>query len=181
MEKPPSAPEDGIADQVERLLADLACDLGLEIVEVVYHRAARSGLLRVLIEAPGTPGVTLTDCERLSRELGRRLEDGGLIQEGYVLEVSSPGIDRPIRTDGDIRRNTGRRIELETTERIGGMTVFEGILLGADARFLRLRDDGGEEVSIPRSTIAKARQQMDIRPHGKPGKKPRRRGHRGIV
>ncbi len=96
---------DDISREVERLAAAVASRRGLEVVEVRYHRRAGRGTLRVDVDRPGTPGVGLDDCEAVSRELEVLLDEGGMIEEPYDLQVSSPGLDRPIRTDDDIRRN----------------------------------------------------------------------------
>jgi ribosome maturation factor RimP len=98
----------------------------------------------------------------VSKHLGEALEDNDMIQNSYVLEVSSPGIDRPIRTDDDIRRNAGRRIRIETTEPIEGRNVFAGVLVGAEADWLELRIDDQEVLKIPRNHIQMARQEASF-------------------
>jgi ribosome maturation factor RimP len=177
----PERGRDAILEEILRLAAEVGRSFGLEVVEATYHPAGRGGALRVTIDSPGPPGVTIEDCQRFSAAFDRLLDEHEVIDGSYVLEVSSPGLDRPIRTDDDIRRNTGRRIEVETSQPVGGSRSFRGILLGADGDALRLRDDEGMEVSLPRPVVAKVRQEMDIRPKEKPGRRAGKRRQRDIV
>jgi ribosome maturation factor RimP len=172
----PSRGPDTLVGEIRRLAAEVGRTLGLEVVDASFHRAPRGGALRITIDAPGPPGVTIEDCQRFSGAFERILDEQDVIEGGYVLEVSSPGIDRPIETDDDIRRNTGRRVEIATREPVEGSRSFRGVLLGLEGDALRLRSDDGREVSLPRAVVEKARQELDIRPQGKPGKRPGRRG-----
>jgi ribosome maturation factor RimP len=167
---------DALLSEIRRLAAEVGRTLGLEIVEATFHRAPGGGALRVTIDAPGVPGVAIEDCQRFSGALERLLDEHDVIEGSYVLEVSSPGIDRPIESDDDVRRNTGRRVEIDTREPVGGSRALRGVLLGLEGDSLRLRSDDGADVSVPRTLIARARQEMGVRPQEKPGKRPRRRG-----
>ena len=106
-----------------------------------------------------TGGLGLEDCQLVSKHMGTVLEEEDTIPGSYVLEVSSPGIDRPIRTDDDIRRNTGRRVRVETSEPIEGRQQFAGVLVGGEANWLELRGDDDSVVRIPRDRIQVARQE----------------------
>lgn len=152
-----------VRSQVVRLAEDLVRPLGLELVDLVYRKQGRRWLLRLDIDRPGPGGVRLEDCETVSRDLGASLDEQDLLKESYVLEVSSPGLDRPIRTDDDVRRNTGRRVVVETDEPVDGRRRFSGVLLGRAADALRLREDKGDEVLIPRPRILKAHQEIGFR------------------
>jgi ribosome maturation factor RimP len=171
-----------IAEEVRRVAAGVASSLGLEVVEVVFRRQGKHSLLRVDIDRAGMPGVSLEDCERASREIEREVDAAGLIQDTYDLQVSSPGTDRPILTDDDIRRNSGRPVVVETSESLGGIRVFRGILRGTEGDRLRIADESGEEARIPRNLILLARQDVeaDLRATAK-GPRPRgKRDRRGI-
>jgi len=142
-----------------REIADrVASELALEIVEVELRGAGRRSHLRVFIDRPGTDGVGIDECRRLSEALGAALDEADPIANSYTLEVSSPGLDRPIRTADDIRRNTGRRILVETTVPLGGRRSFRGILMGQEQGDLKLREEDGEEVRIPLGNLRESRQ-----------------------
>src|SRR5262245_6074444 len=105
-----------VEEAIRGLAAEAAGALGLEVVEATFHRSPGGGTLRVTIDRPGPSGVGIDDCQRFSGALERLLDERDPIEASYVLEVSSPGLDRPIQTDDDVRRNTGRRLEVEVRE-----------------------------------------------------------------
>lgn len=149
--------------EVDRLAREAAGPLGLEIVEIVVRRQGRHSLVRVDIDRPGVPGVGIDDCERMSRALEARLDETAIMGESpYDLQVSSPGLDRPIRSGDDVRRNLGRRVVVETREPIAGRRGFVGTLAGGDERSLVVRTDDGLDVEIPAASIEKAHQEIDF-------------------
>jgi len=156
----------GRHEELVRSLDDLAAGIaraeGLELVELSV-RGSGNRLVRVDIDRCGPRGVDLADCQRISHALGSALDESDLIPARYTLEVSSPGIDRPIRTADDIRRNTGRAIRVSTIEpNDEGRREFKGILLGGEQGFLRLQETSGREVSIAIEQVQMARQDVDI-------------------
>jgi ribosome maturation factor RimP len=151
-----------LLEELERVAARVVGDVGLELVEMSLRGSSKKRVLRLDIDRAGPGGVGLEDCQRVSKHIGAELEDNDLIQNSYVLEVSSPGIDRPIRTDDDIRRNAGRRVQIETTEPIEGRKVFAGVLLGGETDWLELRIDDQEVIKIPRNRIQMARQEASL-------------------
>ncbi len=134
--------------------------MGLEIVDLLLRRGGNRWLVRIDIDRPGAPGVGVADCEKLSRAVEKRLDEENLVDQSYVLEVSSPGLNRPIRTDDDVRRNKGRRIVVETLEPVQGRRCFRGVLLGIDGDALRLLEEGEDEIRIPRGGIVRAHQEV---------------------
>jgi len=119
-----------ILADVEHIAREVATTLGLEIVEFVFHSRGRHSLLRIDIDRSGMPGVGLADCESFSRTLGDRIEDLTFFDAPYDLQVSSPGIDRPIRTDDDLRRNAGRPVWMEFRDENGKLRELRGTLSG---------------------------------------------------
>ena len=117
-----------ILAEVERIARDVATALGLEIVEFIFHSQGRHSLLRIDIDRPGLPGIGLADCESFSRTLGDRIEDLSFFDAPYELQISSPGIDRPIKTDDDLRRNGGRPVWLEFRDDNGKVRELRGTL-----------------------------------------------------
>jgi ribosome maturation factor RimP len=152
---------EGIENDLRTLATRLAADAGLEVVELRLLRGGSRWTVRLDIDRPGLPGVNIDDCQRLSRAMDAALEAEDSIPGSYTLEVSSPGIERPIRTPDDVRRNTGRKVVVETTDREGGRREIAGTLLGQEEDVLRIEDQNtGEEVRVKVDTVTRAHQQL---------------------
>jgi ribosome maturation factor RimP len=134
-------------------------DGGLELVEVEFRREARGWILRLYIDKPG--GVTLDDCQRVSEELGDHLDVEDLIDHPYQLEVSSPGLDRPLTRDADFHAFAGRAAQITTREAVGGQRNFRGLLAGLAEGAVLLDLADGRRVAIPRPLIARARLRIE--------------------
>jgi ribosome maturation factor RimP len=105
---------------------------GLELVELQWNREPEGWVLRVFIDRPGADGsTTFEDCERVSRDLSAALDVVDAISHAYRLEVSSPGIDRPLRRLRDFQRFAGHEAKIRTTDPVEGRRNFSGILRGA--------------------------------------------------
>jgi ribosome maturation factor RimP len=130
---------------------------GLELVELSLHGSSRRRLLRVDIDRAGPQGVDIDDCRLVSAALGETLDGDDLLKDSFVLEVSSPGLDRPIVSLADYRRNTGRRIAVQTRETIGGRRLWKGVLLDLEGEQIRLQDDEVGEVTIGVDQVESAR------------------------
>ncbi len=151
-----------IASSIEALVMPILVDLGIELVELEYKREGRDWFLRLFIDKPD--GVTLDDCAEVSREVDAVLEVENLIETAYRLEVSSPGIDRPLKKPADFARFAGQLIKVKTRMLLDPdlrghrRKTFTGELLGLDDSLLRLRltDKRGEVVAIALDDIEKA-------------------------
>lgn len=146
--------------QLRRMVGPLLADRGLELVEIAIKGATGRQVLRLDIDRAGTRGVGLADCQRVSQLLGEVLDGADLIHGRYVLEVSSPGLDRPIRSADDIRRNTGRRVVVTSRGEDGERLLHHGRLLGCHDGQLRLEGDDEDEVRIPLERVVSARQEV---------------------
>ena len=151
--------------EIERELEVRVEDLGFELVDVRWGGSPRRPRLRVRIDRPGsTPGwgVSVGDCAVVSRALEAWLDTSERVPERYVLEVSSPGLERPLVRDRDYDRFCGQRVAIKGHEVLAGRARrLEGELLGLDGDeasggVVRLRLQNGDEVSIGRSEIAGA-------------------------
>ena len=150
---------------VERIANDIAATLGLEIVEFVFHSRGKHSLLRIDIDRAGMPGVGIADCELMSRSLGDRIEEVSFFEGSYDLQVSSPGLDRPIRTDADLRRNAGRPVRVEFRDEGDKVRELHGTLLDTpDAADVRISAPEGE-TRIARDRILLMKQ--DVLPGGR--------------
>jgi ribosome maturation factor RimP len=148
--------------EVERIAHDVATNLGLEIVEFVFHSQGRHSLLRIDIDRPGVPGVGLADCEQFSRTLGDRIEDLSFFESPYELQVSSPGIDRPIHSDDDLRRNAGRPIWMEFRDDLGTIRELRGTLAGASEKDTVTIAVPDKEMIIARDRIVLMKQDVTL-------------------
>ena len=151
--------------EIDRELEHRVEDLGYELVEVRWGGSGRRPLLKVRIDrldsAPGS-GVTVDECAEVSRALEPWLDEREDLSERYVLEVSSPGVDRPLVRARDFERFRGEHVAVKGREvLLGRSTRLEGELLGladegTEEESVLLRLPGGEEVRVPRSEIRKA-------------------------
>jgi len=139
-----------------RALAEpILADLGLELVEVEFRREAQGMVLRVYLDRPG--GITLADCQRVSEELGDHLDVEDFIEHAYHLEVSSPGLDRPLTRDDDFVRFAGQTVNVLTSDDVDGRHNFRGRLVGLEAGTVFLDLPEGGQAAIPRGLILRAR------------------------
>jgi len=149
-----------LLEAIRGLAVRVTSETGVELVDVALRGSSANRALRVDIDRAGPTGVGLDDCQRVSAALGEALEDSELIESRYVLEVSSPGLDRPIRSEADFRRNTGRRVEVVTRGPWLGRTRFAGVLLGRTDDAIRIVDDELGEVRVPLEDVASARPEV---------------------
>ena len=145
----------GVLNRVEKLAAPILEPLGLLLVEREFVTEYGRLVLRVYVEREGDK-VSLEDCEAVSRALESLLDVDDLIPSSYVLEVSSPGLDRPLRRREDFERFTGHRVQIKTNEVWEGYKSFTGQLLGLEGEQIVVRGERGD-VKIPFSMLAKAR------------------------
>jgi ribosome maturation factor RimP len=155
----------GITEQVEALARPLADSLGMELVELEYKREGRHMVLRLYIDKPG--GVSLDDCAAVSRELAAVLDVEDIIPDKYTLEVSSPGLNRPLATRSHYESYTGRLVKIKTFETLpddaGNLRkTFLGELLGMDGDLIRLKLREGQTASIPFTAVAKANLEFEM-------------------
>ena len=121
----------------------LAEESGLELVDVEFHTQGRRRIVRVLVDRPG--GITVDECARFSRRLSDCLDMNQTLSAAYFLEVSSPGMDRPLRALEHFERFRGERAALTITEALEGRRHWEGRVLGAREGQVGLAlDQGGE-------------------------------------
>ena len=148
-------PDEVQLTRIEEVVQPVLQDHGLELVDLDWRGSRSRGVLRVFVDKAG--GVRLEDCERLSRELGDNLDVTGLIEGAYDLEVSSPGLDRPLRTEREFRWAVGKRVRCW----IAGGQEFAGCLAEVAADRLML-DDAGQRVAVPRAVLTKARLDVEV-------------------
>ncbi|MCL6450861.1 MAG: ribosome maturation factor RimP [Acetobacteraceae bacterium] len=144
---------------IEELVGPLLKERGLELVGVEVGSQPRGPLLRVYIDREG--GVTTADCEWVSERLGLLLDAHDPIPERYYLEVSSPGLERPLMGERDFLRFKGRRAQVTTSVPIEGQRRFTGVLAGVEGKSLLLDVGQGARKAIPLDWVASARLRVD--------------------
>lgn len=146
---------EGRATEVERLIAPAAAAMGYDIVRVLLSGKQRPRL-QIMAERQDSAGMVVKDCVALSRAIEAILDVEDPIAEGYELEVSSPGIDRPLTRATDFDRFAGFEVKLETVPPIEGRRRWVGRLLGLEGETVRIETKEGE-VALPCAAIAKAK------------------------
>lgn len=142
-----------LRDTLETRLAPLVERLGYELWELEYSPGRGNGFLRLYIDAGA--GITLDDCERVSRAVSEVLDAEDPIPGHYMLEVSSPGLERPLRTAEHFARFVGATVHVETVQAIEGRRRFMGALTAAGAETVEVEVDG-KRWTLPLSGIRKA-------------------------
>jgi ribosome maturation factor RimP len=142
-----------IVDQVRELIADYLDREGVELVEVTYRREQSGMVLRLLVDTP--EGITVDECEEINNFVSEVLDKENTINERYTIEVSSPGLDRPIKTARDFERAMGKVLDVTTYEPIDGKKTHEGRLVGMSDDCIVL-ERNGVSTEIPRGRIARA-------------------------
>ena len=148
-----------LREQLRELLAPVVAGLGYQLWELEYLPRSGGGLLRVYIDSPN--GISLDDCERASRVVSDTLDAADPIPGHYTLEVSSPGLDRVLRTREHFERFAGERVKLEMMQPIEGRKRFAGQLLGVGERDITLELESGR-ISLPIDDIHRARLAPDM-------------------
>lgn len=146
----------GRAGQVEALIAETLRDMGYGIVRVALS-GGNSQRLQVMIERQDRSALTVEDCAQASRAISALLDVEDPISGSYDLEVSSPGIDRPLTRPEDFARFAGFEAKLELASSVEGQRRWRGTLLGLQNDQVVLRLEGGEEMAFPLARLAKAK------------------------
>lgn len=149
-----------IVEQVKTLIEPLLASRHVELVELTCHPTGGQWRLRCLVDT--ARGITLDELSFLSRSIGAILEEHDTIPERYLLEVSSPGLDRPLKSSRDFERVVGRRVRVITSSPVESRTEHGGVLLNAGEEAILLRLDSGAKIQIPLNQIARAVQDVQI-------------------
>lgn len=136
---------------VTSISEEVVSGLDYELVDVEYVKESGDFYLRVYIHKPG--GINLDDCQIVSEKLSNRLDEEDIIQKAYYLEVSSPGLDRPLKTDKDLERNLENEVEVSLYKAMDGLKKYEGILKSYDGDSVELMT-ADKMVKIPRESVS---------------------------
>jgi len=135
-------------------------ELGYDLVELEYVKENNRYFLRFYIGKP--EGITIDDCQIVSEQVGVKLDELDLIQDSYYLEVSSPGLDRPLETDKDLKRNKGKNVEISLYKNLDGKKKYTGELLDFTNDYVIIKEDGSGAKEIERDIIANIKLSIDF-------------------
>lgn len=150
---------DPLVSRIAAQAGPLVAALGMELVETQFRLEGQRWVLRFFINRAG--GVTVDDCAAVSRRLDDWLEEAALIRHAYTLEVSSPGLERPLRKPEDFVRFAGRRVRLRLHRDEGQGKTLTGTLLGLENGEIALLMDNKEKLGLRMEQIARARLTLD--------------------
>jgi ribosome maturation factor RimP len=156
-----------VVEHVRKVAARAAGTYGLEIFDVQYRREASGMVLRVQLDRPGTSGiaeesVSVEDCARVSRDLSAMLDVEDVLPTSYILEVSSPGLDRPLRRADDYRRFAGRQAKIVLREKVDGQTFFRGRLAGFEGDDVLIDGEDGRQHRVPFAVVSRANLEVEF-------------------
>ena len=147
-------------EKTEALLLPIVEEYQFELVDVEYVKEGSSWYLRAYIDKPG--GITVDGCEAVSRRLSDLLDENDFIEEAYILEVSSPGLGRPLKKEKDFARSIGEEVEIRLFRPIDHEKEFVGILKDYDKNTLTVEREDNEIMNFARDNIALVRLALDF-------------------
>lgn len=146
--------------RTEELVAPIISANNFELVDVEFIKEAGTYFLRVYIDKEG--GITIDDCEIVSRALSDMLDEKDFIEESYILEVSSPGVGRPLKKDKDFARSIGEEVDVKLYKPIEKQKEFTGLLESYNAEEITVRLDEETVMTFKRKEIALVRLSFDF-------------------
>jgi ribosome maturation factor RimP len=154
-------------EQIRAIAERVAASRGLEIWDIQSRRETGGHVVRVFIDRPGrsaTPdeSVSIEDCEQVNREIGTILDVEDPLPFAYTLEVSSPGLDRPLRNVEDYRRFAGRLAKVVVSEPVDNQKAFAGRLSGVDGDVVLLEASNGRVHKLPMRLITRGRLEVEF-------------------
>ena len=146
--------------KTEQLLTPIVEEYGFELVDVEYVKEGSTWYLRSYIDKPG--GISIDDCEKVSRRLSDLLDQEDFIEDAYIMEVSSPGLGRPLKKEKDFRRSLGEEVEIRTYRMIDKQKEFTGILKDYDENTVTITLADETEKTFDKDDIALIRLAFDF-------------------
>ena len=146
-----------IRSRIEEMLSDYLAEKDLEIYQIQYKKEGPDWKLKLVLDKTENAEdeyVNIEECEDVSRFLSDKLDEEDFIDRAYLLEVSSPGLDRELIKDSDFRRFAGRPVELKLYEAIDGNKKLEGTLIGKDGDIVKVEADG-QTIELQAKKISK--------------------------
>ncbi|MCI8956681.1 MAG: ribosome maturation factor RimP [Eubacterium sp.] len=146
--------------KTEALLIPILEEKGYEMVDVEYVKEGSNWYLRAFVDKPG--GITINDLESVSRRLSDLLDEKDFISDAYILEVSSPGLGRPLKKDRDFDRSIGEEIEVHLYRSLNGNKHYVGLLKSYDKDTITIEDEDGSEINLDRVNVSLVKLTIDF-------------------
>ena len=146
--------------KTEEFIQPIVDRYGFELVDVEYVKEGSEWYLRAYIDKEG--GITVDDCEKVSREMYEILDREDYVEGGYIFEVSSPGLGRPLKKDKDYVRSMGKKLEIRTYRAIEHKKEFYGNLKSFDEKNVTIETEEGEDLTFEKKDIALIRLAFDF-------------------
>lgn len=146
--------------KAEALILPVVEANNFELVDVEYVKEGSNWYLRAYIDKEG--GITVDDCEVVSRAFSEKLDEADFIEDAYIMEVSSPGLGRPLKKEKDYKRSMGKELEIRTYRAVNREKEFYGILTAYDEDSVTITTGEGEEITFNKADIALIRLAFDF-------------------
>ena len=146
--------------RTEQLVLPIIQSNKFELVDVEYVKEGGTWYLRAYIDKPG--GITINDLESVSRRLSDLLDEKDFISDAYILEVSSPGLGRPLKKDRDFDRSIGEEIEVHLYRSLNGNKQYIGLLKSYDKDTITIEDEDGSEINLDRVNVSLVKLTIDF-------------------
>jgi ribosome maturation factor RimP len=148
-----------IIAQLQNIIDDYLKIQGLHLVDLIYRHEGRDLIVRILVDRP-EGGITVSECSELNNRITSLLDEKDILQTRYILEVASPGLDRPLKTKNDFLRCTNRRVRFFLNEPINGKIELEGLISKVENDSVYI-ESKNEIIEIPLIKINKAKQVIE--------------------
>jgi len=149
-----------MVDKIKEIIEPILQEEQVELVEMIYRKEAGRQVLRLLVDKDN--GIQLSDCIKLNEKIGRVLDEGNVIQENYVIEVDSPGIDRPFKVKRDYERAIGRLVRVTLNEKILGKKEYIARLEEISDAGVKIDVKKKGIIEIPFEKIVRAREEVEL-------------------
>lgn len=141
-----------VEETVSKYLETIIESNGYELVDIEFKKEGANWYLRVFMDKEG--GFTINDCEEVSRFLEQKLDKDDPIEQAYILEVSSPGLDRPLKKEADFVKFAGSVVDVKLYKAREKRKEFQGVLKGLENNIVTIEEENGTEISFSREEIA---------------------------
>lgn len=138
--------------KVEVLVSGMIEKMGYELVDVEFVKEGQNWYLRFYLDKEG--GINIDDCEKASKAIEKLLDEKDPIEQAYILEVSSPGLDRQLKKDKDFVKYAGSLVDVKLYKAVDGSKEFQGTLKGLEGNIITIEDENGNELSFDRKDTA---------------------------